>query len=150
MLVAVDDSPAGLAAARLAVDLCTDWKADLTLATGAGEAPTSRFRNLLPPVEPARNCVAGAVVSQGRRRGGRIVGGTGQRRDAVPTTTVSLVKIGALAGTRAALGAGIGLLVADRLEPGTRRAVGTALLAVGVASTIPLVVSIVRGVSPAA
>ncbi len=63
----------------------------------------------------------------------------------MPTTTLSLIKISALAGTRAALGAGVGLLLADRLEPGTRRAVGGALLAVGVASTVPLVVSIVRG-----
>ena len=67
----------------------------------------------------------------------------------MPTTTVSLIKIGALAGTRAALGAGVGLLVADRLDPGTRRAVGGVLLAVGVASTVPLVVSIVRGITPA-
>ncbi len=63
----------------------------------------------------------------------------------MPTTTLSLIKISALAGTRAALGAGVGLLLADRLEPGTRRAVGGVLLAVGVASTVPLVVSIVRG-----
>lgn len=64
----------------------------------------------------------------------------------MPTTTLSLIKIGALAGTRAALGAGVGLLVADRLQPRTRRAVGTALLAVGVASTVPLVLSIVHGI----
>ena len=67
----------------------------------------------------------------------------------MPTTTVSLIKIGALAGTRAALGAGVGLLVADRLEPGTRRAVGTTLLAVGVVSTVPLVLSIVHGIGSA-
>jgi hypothetical protein len=78
------------------------------------------------------------------------VSGTDQRRDFVPTTTLSLIKIGALAGTRAALGVGVGLLVADRLEPRTRRTVGTALLAVGVATTVPLVVSIVHGIaSPA-
>ncbi|MCU0271056.1 MAG: hypothetical protein MUF83_20765 [Acidimicrobiales bacterium] len=65
----------------------------------------------------------------------------------MPTITLSLIKVGALAGTRAALGAGVGLLVADRLEPCTRRAVGTALLAVGVVSTAPLVISIVHGIA---
>lgn len=69
----------------------------------------------------------------------------------MPTTSLSLIKVGALAGTRAALGAGVGLLVADRLEPRTRRAVGRTLLFVGLASTVPLVVSIVKGIgSPAA
>ncbi len=67
------------------------------------------------------------------------------------TTKLSLIEVGALAGTRAALGAGVGLLVADRLQPGTRRAVGVALLAVGLVSTVPIVVSIVHGIgSPAA
>ncbi|HWS57432.1 MAG TPA: hypothetical protein VN257_02745 [Actinotalea sp.] len=62
------------------------------------------------------------------------------------TTTMDLVAVAALAWTRAALGAGVGLLAADRLRPGTRRAVGGALIAVGVVSTAPLVVLILRGV----
>lgn len=62
------------------------------------------------------------------------------------TTTLSLPEVGALALTRAALGAGVGLLVARRLEGRTRRAVGGALLAVGLVSTVPLVVSIVKGI----
>jgi hypothetical protein len=66
----------------------------------------------------------------------------------MPTTSVSLAKIGALALTRAALGAGIGLLVAGRLDPRSRRVIGGALLAVGLASTVPLVVSILNGVEP--
>lgn len=64
----------------------------------------------------------------------------------MPTTSLSLIKVGALAGTRAALGVGVGLLVADRLEPRTRRAVGGTLLGVGLVSTVPLVVAIVRGI----
>jgi hypothetical protein len=64
----------------------------------------------------------------------------------MPTTKLALYKVGALALTRAALGAGIGLLIADRLEPRTRHAVGRALLAVGLVTTVPVVVSIVRGV----
>jgi hypothetical protein len=64
----------------------------------------------------------------------------------MPTTTMPLFSVGALALTRAALGAGVGLLVADRLEPRMRRVVGVGLLAVGVATTIPVVASIVTGI----
>ena len=47
-----------------------------------------------------------------------------------------------LAGTRVALGVGVGLLLSDRLNEDQRKAAGWALLAVGVLTTIP----IVRGV----
>ena len=47
-----------------------------------------------------------------------------------------------VAGTRVALGVGVGLLLSDRLNEDQRKAAGWALLAVGVLSTIP----IVRGV----
>jgi hypothetical protein len=47
-----------------------------------------------------------------------------------------------IAGTRVAVGVGIGLLISDRLNGDQRKAVGTALFAVGVMTTIP----IVRGV----
>ncbi|HEV8378282.1 MAG TPA: hypothetical protein VGP99_05495 [Tepidisphaeraceae bacterium] len=52
--------------------------------------------------------------------------------------TITLPLLGLIAGTRAALGAGIALLLADRLTPDQRRAVGWTLTAVGVISTIPL------------
>ena len=52
--------------------------------------------------------------------------------------TISLPLLGVIAGTRAALGAGIALLLADRLNDDQRRAVGWTLTAVGVLSTIPL------------
>jgi hypothetical protein len=48
-----------------------------------------------------------------------------------------------LAGTRAALGAGLGLLIAGKLSSDTRRGAGWALLAVGVLTTIPLVMDVV-------
>jgi hypothetical protein len=51
---------------------------------------------------------------------------------------LSLPEIGLIAGTRAALGAGIGLLIADRLEPEARRAVGWTLFAVGAITTVPI------------
>ena len=50
--------------------------------------------------------------------------------------------LGLIAGTRAALGAGIALLLSDRLDAERRRAVGWTLLAVGVISTIPLVAEV--------
>jgi hypothetical protein len=64
----------------------------------------------------------------------------------MPTTSMSLVEVGSLAITRAMLGVGVGLLVADRLEARRRQAVGRTLLAVGVITTVPVVVSIMRGV----
>ena len=44
-----------------------------------------------------------------------------------------------IAGTRVALGAGVGLLIADRLNSDQRTAAGWALLGVGVLTTIPIV-----------
>ncbi len=43
------------------------------------------------------------------------------------------------AGTRVALGAGVGLLMSERLTQGKRKGAGWALLGVGVLTTIPLV-----------
>lgn len=59
--------------------------------------------------------------------------------------TLTLPEIGLIAGTRAALGAGIALLVADRLSRDQRRAVGWTLVAVGGLSTIPLVAHVMFG-----
>ena len=47
-----------------------------------------------------------------------------------------------IAGTRVALGVGIGLLLSDRLNKDQRKAAGWALLGVGVATTIPLVIRV--------
>lgn len=62
------------------------------------------------------------------------------------TTTVSVSKVGALAATRAALGLGVGLLIAERLEPRRRRIVGGVLMTVGVLSTAPLVRAFIHGI----
>jgi hypothetical protein len=43
-----------------------------------------------------------------------------------------------IAGTRVALGVGVGLLLSDRLNKDQRKAAGWALLAVGVLTTIPI------------
>jgi hypothetical protein len=53
-------------------------------------------------------------------------------------TELRLPELGMLAGTRAMLGAGVALLLADRLSDDTRKGVGWALVAVGVLTTIPL------------
>ncbi len=45
--------------------------------------------------------------------------------------TVTLPQLGMIAGTRAALGAGIGLLLSERIDRKPRRAVGWTLLTVG-------------------
>jgi hypothetical protein len=52
--------------------------------------------------------------------------------------TISLPELGLIAGTRMALGAGLGLLLADQFNPRQRRAIGRTLLAVGLLSTVPL------------
>jgi hypothetical protein len=49
-------------------------------------------------------------------------------------------------GTRAALAAGIGLLVADKLSATRRRAIGATLVAVGAATTIPAAISVMRSI----
>jgi hypothetical protein len=51
--------------------------------------------------------------------------------------TLTIPEVGFIAGTRAALAAGIALLVADKLSAASRRAVGITLVAIGVATTIP-------------
>jgi hypothetical protein len=49
-----------------------------------------------------------------------------------------LAELGLIAGTRVALGVGLGLLVAGRLSLPQRAAAGWALVAIGVLTTIPL------------
>ena len=55
-----------------------------------------------------------------------------------------------IAGTRVALGAGIGLLLADRLNDDQRRAVGWTLLAVGALTTVPLAAEVLLRHEPGA
>ncbi len=52
--------------------------------------------------------------------------------------TLGLPEIGLIAMTRGALGVGIGLLLSNGLEKSERRSAGLALLAVGVLTTIPI------------
>ncbi len=52
--------------------------------------------------------------------------------------TFNLTDILMIAGTRVALGLGVGLLVAGKLNRDQRKAAGIALAAIGGATTIPL------------
>ena len=47
-----------------------------------------------------------------------------------------------IAGTRVALGAGVGLILADKLDDSERRGAGWALLAVGLLTTIPIALNV--------
>jgi hypothetical protein len=54
------------------------------------------------------------------------------------TTEIRLPELALLAGTRGALGAGVGLLLSDKLSEEQRKSIGWTLVAVGVLTTIPL------------
>lgn len=56
---------------------------------------------------------------------------------------------GFIVATRAALGVGIGLLLAGRIPESRRRATALALIAVGTTTTLPAVMALVGGVRAA-
>ena len=56
---------------------------------------------------------------------------------------LSIPELALIAGTRVALGVGIGLLLSDRLNRDQRKAAGLALIGVGAATTIPLAISVI-------
>ena len=57
-------------------------------------------------------------------------------------TTLTIPEIVLIGGTRAALGAGLALLLADKLDRKQRRAVGWTLFLIGAATTIPLALEV--------
>jgi hypothetical protein len=58
------------------------------------------------------------------------------------TAQLPVPELALIAGTRAALGAGIGLLIADRLTDEQRKELGWTLVLIGVLSTFPLVADV--------
>jgi hypothetical protein len=56
--------------------------------------------------------------------------------------TVTIPELALMGGTRVALGAGIGLLIAHRLNRDQRKGAGWVLLGAGILTTIPLVAEI--------
>lgn len=57
-------------------------------------------------------------------------------------TQLTIPEVIIIAGTRVALGIGVGLLLAGKLDDGERRGAGRALLAVGALTTIPLFLTV--------
>ena len=57
--------------------------------------------------------------------------------------SLTFPEIGLIAGTRVALGMGIGLLLSNRLNKDQRKAAGWTLLGMGILTTIPLVLGVV-------
>jgi hypothetical protein len=57
-------------------------------------------------------------------------------------TQLSFAELALVGGTRAAAGAGLGLLLADRFAPEQRRAIGWTLLLIGAITTIPLALEV--------
>lgn len=55
---------------------------------------------------------------------------------------LSLPEIGLIAATRGLLGAGIALLLADKLDAEQRKAVGWTLVGIGALTTIPLALDV--------
>jgi hypothetical protein len=66
----------------------------------------------------------------------------------IKTRTLSMPELGLIAATRFALGMGVGLLLAGRLDRGVRIGAGRALAAVGALSTIPLALAVLRRDQP--
>ena len=56
--------------------------------------------------------------------------------------TLAVPELGLIAMTRAMLGIGIGLLLSEALDKRTARGVGIALVAVGVLTTVPLLLRV--------
>jgi len=58
---------------------------------------------------------------------------------ALTQRAVTIEEVMLIAGTRVALGIGIGLLISDQLNDDQRKAAGWALFGLGVITTIPLI-----------
>jgi EamA domain-containing membrane protein RarD len=64
------------------------------------------------------------------------------------TRELTLADIGLIAGTRGMLGAGLGLLLGEKLNAEQRRAVGWTLVLVGVVTTVPLLLNVLNSSRP--
>jgi len=61
------------------------------------------------------------------------------------TVVLGMPMFGFVVATRAALAAGVGLLLADRIPESRRRAIGLTLVSIGAATTIPAAMAVFRG-----
>jgi hypothetical protein len=60
------------------------------------------------------------------------------------TISMRIPELGFIAGTRGALGAGLGLLLADRLTQRQQKKLGRLLLTIGAATTVPILINVIR------
>ena len=58
-------------------------------------------------------------------------------------TCISIPELALIAGTRAALGAGIALILGEQLTKEQKKAVGWTLFLVGVVTTVPLLAGVI-------
>ena len=58
------------------------------------------------------------------------------------TAELTLPEIALIAGTRGVLGAGLALLLADRINEDQRKAIGWSMLLIGALSTVPLAINV--------
>jgi len=58
--------------------------------------------------------------------------------------TLPIPELGAIVATRGMLAAGTALLVADKISVERRRKIGWPLVAIGILSTIPLAIDLIR------
>jgi hypothetical protein len=65
--------------------------------------------------------------------------------DSMPNLSFNLPTFGFIVATRAALGVGIGMLLADRIPANRRRKIALLLVSIGAATTIPAVMAVQRG-----
>jgi hypothetical protein len=66
------------------------------------------------------------------------------KESALIAPELRLPELALLAGTRGMLGAGVGLLLADKLSEDKRKGIGWALVAIGALTTIPLAMIVFR------
>jgi hypothetical protein len=59
-------------------------------------------------------------------------------------TKLTIPQVALIGGTRGMLGAGIALLLADKLDRNRRRAVGWTLFLIGAVSTVPLALKVLN------
>jgi hypothetical protein len=58
--------------------------------------------------------------------------------------SLKVPEIGFIAATRVAFGAGLAFLLSDKLKRGQRKKAGWALFTIGAATTVPIIVNVMR------
>jgi hypothetical protein len=60
------------------------------------------------------------------------------------SVSLKIPEIGLIASTRVVLGVGIGLILSDKLSRDHRKRAGWTLLAIGAATTVPIIMNVFR------